>query len=136
MAYATLAELKLRVDTNILRELSDDNNSGVAITDVLTEALIAGSNYADSMIPDHIATIPLQKEVCLIKAQEVLYRRRSYFDAANDLAKTITSVINAANNRIVQNSKPVLDSTNRIHTTDSLHDSDWETYFRGTDDIW
>lgn len=136
MAYATPAELKLRMDVNIIRELSDDNNAGVPISDVIDEALTSGSNYADNMIPNHLATIPLQKEVCLVKAQEVLYRRRGYFEAANELASTITSIIEAANKRMVQNAKPVLDSTNRTHTTESLHGTDWENYFRGTDEIW
>jgi len=130
MAYASIAELKARTDVNILRQLSDDNEYGITVENILESALNSGTDFADNVVPSHLNDSTLLKEICLLKAQEILYRRKGYLDAASSNATAIQSLLSQAEEKHIQAAHPVLDSTVKSHTTTNIDEGKWESWFR------
>lgn len=134
MAYATIEELKSRTDQNILRQLSDDNDLGIAVNDILQDALDSGSDYADNMVPSYLNTASFLKEIALVKAQEILFRRKGYIDGAKSNMEMIESMINQGAEKHQESAYPNLNSTPQAHTTTPVDEGKWDNWFE--DDVW
>lgn len=131
MSYGTIQELKERTDVNILRQLSDDDEFGFTVETILESALKSGSDYADNVVPKHLTDVGLLKEICLLKAQEVLYKRKGYFDAAKSNADSIEALLRQAESKHVQAAHPVLDSTVKSYSSEGIDVGEWDKYFKG-----
>jgi len=129
MAYATVEELKARTDVNILRQLSDDNDYGITVENILDSALNSGTSFADNVVPEHLNDAGMLKEICLLKAQEILFRRKGYYDAADSNARGIQALLEQAEEKHVQAAHPVRDSTPKVYATESIDEGMWDNWF-------
>ena len=129
MPYATIDELKARTDTNILRQLSDDNDYGITIESILTDALESGSDYADNVVPEFLSDETLLKEIELLKAQELLFRRKGYLEAAKSNMEQITALLNQVTDKYRESTYPERNRTPQYHTTSGIDVGDWEDWF-------
>lgn len=130
--YSSIEELQRRMDVNILQQLSDDNEMGITVFDILTEALNGGTRFADNAVPGFVVeTNPgILKEVELLKAQAILLRRKGYYSDAAQLDLVIKNMIESAILNHTESGRPVRDSTARYHTTTPIVSaSDWRDSF-------
>jgi hypothetical protein len=81
-------------------------------------------------VPSHLNDSTLLKEICLLKAQEILFRRKGYLDAASSNATAIQSLLTQAEEKHIQAAHPVLDSTVKSHSTTNIDEGKWESWFR------
>ncbi len=128
---STVEELKKRIDQVVLDQLADDKISGQNLTVILESALIAGSRFAIHAVPTFLEIQPgFMKEVELLKAYEVLLRRKGYVTEAASINAAVRDMIEAAIEKHEASSKPIMDSVNRFHTTVPLHSKkEWRGAF-------
>lgn len=134
MAYATVDELKARLDKNLLRQLSDDDDLGITIKTTLESALTSGSDYADNIVPSFLSETSFLKEVTLLKAQEILFRRKGYYDAADSNRDAINDMLRRGNDKREEAAHTTLNSTPQAHTTTPVDEGKWDNWFE--DDVW
>ncbi len=133
---STVEELQKRIDRVVLDQLADDKISGQNLTVILESALIAGARFATHAVPTFLEIDSgFMKEVELLKAYEVLLRRKGYVTEATAINKAVRDMIEAAIEKHEASSKPVMDSVNRFHTTRPLYSKkDWRESFEGKRD--
>lgn len=135
MHKATVAELKKRIDEVILGQLADDKIAGQDLEVILESALTAGAQFAANAVPTYLeSNLGFIKEIELLKAYEVLLRRKGYVNEAATINRSARDMIEAAIDKHEASSKPVMDSVNRYHATRPLYSKkDWRDAFERHD---
>jgi len=131
MSYASITDLKMRIDKNILAQLTDDDNLGVPIETVLTESLDAGTRYVNNALPSYVMNdTGFIKEVEILKAYEVLLQRKGYFDEANNINLSVRDLIKSVILKQKESAFPIRNSETRFYSDRrAVSVEEWDTAF-------
>lgn len=131
--YATVEDLRKRLDENVLRYLTDEHGYGVENEDILYSALVGASAKARNLIPAALATdVEFVKEIELLLAIAILYRRFGYEAEASEIETSVREML-ATSVENVLNTGTVSDP--QVAATDSFVSSDeWNYAFTWMED--
>jgi len=97
MAYATVEDLMKRLDQRVVEYLSDELEMGIANSETLNSTLYGASAYIAAILPERFKTnVDFVKELELLKAMAMLYRRFGFFTEAASLEQQIDNDVKLA----------------------------------------
>ena len=97
MAYATVEDLMKRLDQRVVEYLSDELEMGIANSETLNSTLYGASAYIAAILPERFKTnVDFVKELELLKAMAMLYRRFGFFSEAAMLEQQVDNDVKLA----------------------------------------
>jgi phage gp36-like protein len=95
--YATPEDLRKRLDQRIVQYLSDELELGIENSETITSTISGASAYIAAILPERFkSNVEFVKELELLKAMAMLYRRFGYFSEASVLEQQIDNDIKLA----------------------------------------
>jgi len=131
MAYATVEDLMKRLDQRVVEYLSDELEMGIANSETLNSTLYGASAYVAAILPERFKTnVDFVKELELLKAMAMLYRRFGFFTEAASLEQQIDNDVKLAIDSSLESGRTEYNRDPKYYVEESIVSKDeWRSAF-------